>query len=507
MYLWLLPASWRAAGAPAPVPLPLHEDHGGRAAASVARGRRTVRPPRYDRHQPARADRDEPPVAPRHPERHRHVGPARARVRHPRALRAVHPGGVARRAHAGRPGRRSEARPARGAGAVREAAPRQKHGLILFPEGHRSRDGELQPFKTAGAQALLGAHPMPVHMVVTDGVWIARRFVDFLFNIHLLRVRTEVLGPFEPPAEPRRRSGVPAGPARAHGGTPRAHEGRCARLTRSARPSGRGWPPRHRTPAPARPPHAVEDRGGSATRAIVFFGSRKTQARPDAWSAYDFFVVVDRYRPFYDGAARARSAAPPERPGGGAQRAAAAQPDRADPGCSGRADGPRAKCAVVSSAAFARETSPARRDHFFLGRLFQPTEVVFAADEASREQAVDALASAHALTYAWVRPWLPDALRRRGRSAARCCACPTRRRSGRSRTDARTRCGRRSATTWRPVYGVLLHELHAAGELVLHEPGIYGLARPARQGRAAAPVRVLPAVEGPGHPRAGPSTS
>ena len=46
--------------------------------------------------------------------------------------------------------------------AVREAAPRQRHGLILFPEGHRSKDGEISPFKTAGAQAMLGAHPMPV---------------------------------------------------------------------------------------------------------------------------------------------------------------------------------------------------------------------------------------------------------------------------------------------------------------------------------------------------------
>lgn len=84
--------------------------------------------------------------------------------------------------------------------AVREAAPRQRHGLILFPEGHRSKDGEIQPFKTAGAQAILGAHPMPVQMVVTDGGWKTRRLVDFLFNVPLLQVRTEVLGVVSPPA-------------------------------------------------------------------------------------------------------------------------------------------------------------------------------------------------------------------------------------------------------------------------------------------------------------------
>ena len=68
--------------------------------------------------------------------------------------------------------------------AVRAAAPHQRHGLILFPEGHRSHDGEIQPFKTAGAQATLGAHPMPVQLVVTDGGWKTRRLVDFVFNIH-----------------------------------------------------------------------------------------------------------------------------------------------------------------------------------------------------------------------------------------------------------------------------------------------------------------------------------
>ncbi|HET9316780.1 MAG TPA: lysophospholipid acyltransferase family protein [Vicinamibacteria bacterium] len=91
--------------------------------------------------------------------------------------------------------------------AMREAAPRQRHGLILFPEGHRSRDGEVQPFKTAGAQAILGVHPMPVQIVVTDGGWKTRRMVDFLFNVPLLQVRTEALGTIPPPAS---ESEVPA---------------------------------------------------------------------------------------------------------------------------------------------------------------------------------------------------------------------------------------------------------------------------------------------------------
>ncbi|MET0552245.1 MAG: hypothetical protein ABW221_04355 [Vicinamibacteria bacterium] len=225
---------------------------------------------------------------------------------------------------------------------------------------------------------------------------------------------------------------------------------------------------------------AVEERGGDSTRAIVFFGSRKTQARPDAWSAYDFFVVVDRYRPFYD-TLRAHGAL--RRPS-----ALVAALNRPLPpnqigltlGAAGEGTG-RAKCAVVSAAAFARETSPARRDHFFLGRLCQQTEVVFAADEASREAVVDALASAHALTYTWVRPWLPERfdVGTFCRTFLRVSYSAEIRPEPDGRADALWEAQRGYLA---PVYGVLLHELHAAGELVLHEPGTYGLARPAASG-------------------------
>src|SRR6185436_9262894 len=49
---------------------------------------------------------------------------------------------------------------------------------------------------------------------------------------------------------------------------------------------------------------AVVERGGPAVRAIVFFGSRRSRAAPDAFSAYDVVVVVDEYGPFYRRLAR-----------------------------------------------------------------------------------------------------------------------------------------------------------------------------------------------------------
>jgi 1-acyl-sn-glycerol-3-phosphate acyltransferase len=88
--------------------------------------------------------------------------------------------------------------------AMRRAALEQHHGLLVFPEGHRSQDGRVRPFRTAGTVAILTARPMPVYAVVTDGFWFGRRFVDFALNVPRLRGRTEVLGPFAPPEDPAR---------------------------------------------------------------------------------------------------------------------------------------------------------------------------------------------------------------------------------------------------------------------------------------------------------------
>jgi 1-acyl-sn-glycerol-3-phosphate acyltransferase len=75
------------------------------------------------------------------------------------------------------------------------------HGILIFPEGHRTRDGELRPFRSAGLQALLEDRPTPVYLVVNEGTWQVRRLADTLFNLPLVDARSEVLGPFDPPRE------------------------------------------------------------------------------------------------------------------------------------------------------------------------------------------------------------------------------------------------------------------------------------------------------------------
>jgi len=91
--------------------------------------------------------------------------------------------------------------------AMREAGRGEDKGVLLFPEGHRTLDGEIRPFKTAGALAILRSRRLPVTLVVTDGFWGSRRLVDFVFNCGATRGRTEVLGPF---ASPEREEDLPA---------------------------------------------------------------------------------------------------------------------------------------------------------------------------------------------------------------------------------------------------------------------------------------------------------
>jgi len=83
--------------------------------------------------------------------------------------------------------------------ALRDAARDQPHGLVVFPEGHRTRDGEIQPFHAAGVEIMLRERPLPVYLVVTDGFWTCAKLKDFLLDIDRIDGRTVVLGPYAPP--------------------------------------------------------------------------------------------------------------------------------------------------------------------------------------------------------------------------------------------------------------------------------------------------------------------
>ncbi len=86
--------------------------------------------------------------------------------------------------------------------AIREGVRRLPHGMMIFPEGHRTSDGEIGPFRTSGVEAVLGERRLPVYLVLNDGVWRVRRLADLLFRVHLIDAVSEVIGPFEPPQQP-----------------------------------------------------------------------------------------------------------------------------------------------------------------------------------------------------------------------------------------------------------------------------------------------------------------
>jgi len=84
------------------------------------------------------------------------------------------------------------------------AARSLESGLLIFPEGERTRDGSLAPFRAAGLRAVLRARRLPVYLIVVDGAWPCRTLWDFAWRGSRLDARARVLGPLAPPEEDAR---------------------------------------------------------------------------------------------------------------------------------------------------------------------------------------------------------------------------------------------------------------------------------------------------------------
>lgn len=91
------------------------------------------------------------------------------------------------------PGRTTKAELERLADAGRSA----QHPIVLFPEGHRTTDGEIRPWKRGAIDAFLSARAWTVHVVVVDGLWQAARLPDFVRTLTRVRCRVEEAGVFE----------------------------------------------------------------------------------------------------------------------------------------------------------------------------------------------------------------------------------------------------------------------------------------------------------------------
>ena len=77
---------------------------------------------------------------------------------------------------------------------LRDAASTSEVPLALFPEGTRTKDGEIGEFMTSGMRVILGARPWTVYVLVTDGFWRVAKFKDFVGGVANLRGRVELAG-------------------------------------------------------------------------------------------------------------------------------------------------------------------------------------------------------------------------------------------------------------------------------------------------------------------------
>jgi hypothetical protein len=121
---------------------------------------------------------------------------------------------------------------------------------------------------------------------------------------------------------------------------------------------------------------AIAARHGAASRAVLFYGScLRDQALDDGM--LDFYLIVSDYRATYD------------------KRWLAAANRLLPPNVFHfAADGLAAKYAVLSEADFRRLNGPETRSVSVWARFAQPSRLVWAADDAARENAIDAVARA-----------------------------------------------------------------------------------------------------------------
>jgi 1-acyl-sn-glycerol-3-phosphate acyltransferase len=69
--------------------------------------------------------------------------------------------------------------------------------LCVFPEGSRSKNGEIGRFKRGALGAILAAREWSVYVYVADGFWRAARYRDFIHNVHGVQGRVEHAGVLE----------------------------------------------------------------------------------------------------------------------------------------------------------------------------------------------------------------------------------------------------------------------------------------------------------------------
>ena len=142
---------------------------------------------------------------------------------------------------------------------------------------------------------------------------------------------------------------------------------------------------------------------GTQLRAVLLYGSHLLGAAPDRYSAHDLVVVVEDYLGTYR---ELRRRGFTHRPPRLMASLAWLLPPSVIAFSPEGAEGPIAKCLIISARDFERELSARSRDHFMIARMIQEVGVLYVRDAAAERWLDEALEAARRTVLDWAAPYV-----------------------------------------------------------------------------------------------------